>query len=58
LIIFFSWYCLTIITYGTFVPAGLFLPGMIVGCALGALYADVAIWVINEEMTENNKSNF
>lgn len=41
LIIFFSWYCLTIITYGTFVPAGLFLPGMIIGCALGALYADI-----------------
>lgn len=40
LIIFFSWYILTIITYGTFVPAGLFLPGMIYGCALGNLYAE------------------
>lgn len=29
------WYLFTITTYGTFVPAGLFLPGMIIGCALG-----------------------
>ena len=29
------WYLLTITTYGTFVPAGLFLPGMIIGCSLG-----------------------
>lgn len=29
------WYVFTITTYGTNVPAGLFLPGMIVGCALG-----------------------
>lgn len=29
------WYAFTITTYGTAVPAGLFLPGMIIGCALG-----------------------
>ena len=29
------WYIFTITTYGTNVPAGLFLPGMIIGCALG-----------------------
>lgn len=29
------WYFFTITTYGTFVPAGLFLPGMIIGSALG-----------------------
>ena len=33
------WYFYTIITYGTNVPAGLFLPGMIIGCALGEIYA-------------------
>lgn len=32
------WYFLTITTYGTSVPAGLFLPGMIIGCALGKLF--------------------
>jgi H+/Cl- antiporter ClcA len=31
------WYLFTITTYGTNVPAGLFLPGMIIGCALGDL---------------------
>lgn len=30
-----TWYFWTITTYGTWVPAGLFLPGMIIGCALG-----------------------
>lgn len=29
------WYFFTITTYGTNVPAGLFLPGMIIGCAMG-----------------------
>lgn len=33
------WYFYTIITYGTNVPAGLFLPGMIIGCSLGEIYA-------------------
>lgn len=33
------WYFFTIITYGVFVPAGLFLPGMIIGCAIGEIYA-------------------
>jgi H+/Cl- antiporter ClcA len=32
------WYFWTITTYGVSVPSGLFLPGMIVGCALGDLY--------------------
>jgi H+/Cl- antiporter ClcA len=32
------WYLLTITTYGTSVPAGLFLPGMIIGCALGKVF--------------------
>lgn len=34
-IFFLTWYLFTITTYGTNVPAGLFLPGMIIGCALG-----------------------
>ena len=34
-IVFCAWYGFTIITYGTNIPAGLFLPGMIIGCALG-----------------------
>lgn len=36
------WYLFTITTYGTNVPAGLFLPGMIIGCALGASVYNLA----------------
>jgi len=32
------WYWWTITTYGVNVPSGLFLPGMIIGCAIGDLY--------------------
>jgi H+/Cl- antiporter ClcA len=32
-----AWYIFTITTYGTNVPAGLFLPGMIIGCTMGNL---------------------
>lgn len=34
-----TWYFWTIVTYGTNVPSGLFLPGMIIGCAMGEIYA-------------------
>ena len=37
------WYFWTIVTYGTFVPSGLFLPGMIIGCALGEIYARLCL---------------
>lgn len=33
-----TWYFFTITTYGVWVPAGLFLPGIIMGGALGRLY--------------------
>lgn len=36
LVVYFLFFC---ITYGTFVPAGLFLPGMVIGCVIGALYS-------------------
>ena len=38
-IFMFAWYIQMTITYGTNVPAGLFLPGMIVGSALGEIMA-------------------
>lgn len=37
------WYLFTITTYGTNVPAGLFLPGMIIGCALGMIYTSISV---------------
>ena len=33
------WFSLTCITSGTIVPAGIFLPCIIIGCALGTVYA-------------------
>ena len=38
IVYFMVWYFFTIITYGVWVPAGLFLPGIIIGCALGSIY--------------------
>ena len=37
----FVWFFFTITTYGVYVPAGLFLPGIIIGCAVGAIYEDI-----------------
>ena len=34
------WYFFTIVTYGVWVPAGLFLPGIIIGCAVGGCWAE------------------
>jgi len=34
-----TWYFFTIVTYGVFIPAGLFLPGIIMGGAMGRLWA-------------------
>jgi H+/Cl- antiporter ClcA len=41
LLFFAVWYLFTITTYGTNVPAGLFLPGMIIGCILGSIYFEI-----------------
>ena len=35
LIFFLIWYILCMLTYGTFVPSGLFVPGILMGCGLG-----------------------
>ena len=43
-IYFLAWYGLTIITYGVWVPAGLFLPGILIGCAVGIIYMDILVY--------------
>ena len=40
------WYFWTIVTYGVWVPAGLFLPGIIIGCAVGGCYAELETWIL------------
>jgi len=37
----FTWYIFTITTYGVWIPAGLFLPGIIMGGTLGRLYTSL-----------------
>ena len=32
-----TWYILTIITYGVWVPAGLFVPGIVIGVSVGSV---------------------
>jgi H+/Cl- antiporter ClcA len=39
------WYFFFVTTYGIFLPSGLFLPGMIIGCAIGDLYNHFCIGV-------------
>ena len=48
LLTFFSaWYFFVIVTYGVWVPAGLFLPGIIVGCAFGGLFANLQNYLMD-----------
>ena len=37
LVHFLIWFVMTVFTYGTAVPAGLFLPGILIGCTLGRM---------------------
>ena len=37
------WYLFTITTYGVWVPAGLFLPGILIGCSVGLLYMQMML---------------
>jgi H+/Cl- antiporter ClcA len=56
------WILFTFITYGTNVPAGLFLPGMIIGCGIGHLYGVVLRsffpFYITEVNYNDDKKNF
>lgn len=44
-----AWYFFTITTYGVWVPAGLFLPGIIVGCSVGAVYEELNQAIFNHD---------
>ena len=47
-----TWYFWTIVTYGVWVPAGLFLPGIIIGCAVGGCYAELQATIFNTNVKE------
>lgn len=42
------WYLITIVTYGVSVPAGIFLPGIIVGASLGKWYTYAFAKIFND----------
>lgn len=46
---FLVWYFFTITTYGAVVPAGLFLPGIIIGCAVGSFYETIRMQIAETE---------
>jgi len=53
LVIFaFVWYFWTIVTYGVWVPAGLFLPGIIIGCAVGGSYAEFQAYILDKSIAD------
>lgn len=56
------WVVFTFITYGTNVPAGLFLPGMIIGCAIGHMYGyllrNIIPGLLNDISYDLSKKNF
>ena len=63
LIFMFIWYLFTIVTYGTNVPAGIFLPGIVIGCALGKLVFTVAeetglVSVVDDHQREKMATSF
>lgn len=58
LLVFIScWYIFTITTYGVWIPAGLFLPGIIMGGAMGRLYTfliqDTFHYIDGNEVQQN-----
>ena len=51
----FVWFGFTCITSGVIVPAGIFLPCIIIGCALGTVYAKFHNDIFHpNEITQDN----
>jgi chloride channel 7 len=44
-----TWYIFMVFTAGTFIPGGLFVPGMIIGCAIGALVKDLRTYLLSND---------
>lgn len=57
---FYIYFAFTCITYGTNVPAGLFLPGMVVGCMIGAIWMQLldSLQVFPEFETGEEEGDF
>lgn len=40
-------------TYGVWVPSGLFLPGIIIGCSVGGLYAELQALILGNTIADS-----
>lgn len=60
IVFFAAWFFFTCITYGTNVPAGLFMPGMILGCCVGNITGNVLkdLGIIEEDDPEGGGKNY
>ena len=55
---FILWYFFFITTYGIWVPAGVFVPGMLIGCTLGFLYLELLLTVFNMSLYRVGGSSY
>jgi len=49
LVFFCLWYTFTLFSYGTWIPSGILLPGVIMGISVGALYNKFDILVFDSD---------
>lgn len=52
---FLIWYLFTVVSYGTMVPAGIFLPGILIGCSMGRM---VGLFIENDIVKEIKPSTY
>ena len=52
-----TWYVFTIFTYGVVIPAGLFLPGIIMGGAMGRVYTGLVQYIVDYESADEAQQN-
>lgn len=52
------WFVGTITTYGVWVPSGLFLPGILIGCAVGVIYLNFVLYILNADIHKVGGQSF
>jgi len=52
------WFVGTITTYGVWVPSGLFLPGILIGCAVGVIYLNFVLYVLGADILKVGGQSF
>ena len=55
---FLVWFVGTITTYGVWVPSGLFLPGILIGCAVGVIYLNFVLYVLGADILKVGGQSF